>query len=160
MAATRGHRAERRLPATLAGLAVLGFAVSSYLASFQLGLIGAVWDPFFATGSERVLTSTVSRLLPVPDATLGTAAYAADAIIAVALALRPDAPAWLPGLLALVATSGAIVGLVLVVLQPLVAESLCTLCLVSAGLATTLAVGAAIELRARLEADLPRLDPH
>jgi hypothetical protein len=30
-----------------------------------------VWEPFFGDGSRTVLTSGISRLLPVPDAALG-----------------------------------------------------------------------------------------
>jgi hypothetical protein len=45
---------------------------------------------------------------------------------------------------------------VLVVLQPLVAAALCTLCLASAALSVTLAIGASIELRGRLDLDTAR----
>jgi hypothetical protein len=33
--------------------------------------IGDVWEPFFGNGSRLILTSGVSRILPVPDAALG-----------------------------------------------------------------------------------------
>lgn len=138
-------------------VALGGFAVSVYLAAFQLGALSAVWDPFFGSGSERVLTSAVSRLLPVPDATLGALAYALDALLAAALLVRPDGPVWLAAALAVVATLGAMTGLVLVLLQPLVARALCSLCLASAGLSVALAVGAASELRGRIDPRSTRL---
>ena len=67
-----------RLP--LIGLAVLGFAVAGYLALVQLGSIARAWEPFFGRGSETILHSGVSRLLPVPDAALGAAGYLLDAV--------------------------------------------------------------------------------
>jgi uncharacterized membrane protein len=139
-----------RRPVAIVLVAVAGCLISSYLAAFQLGITPDAWDPFFGDGSRRVLTSAVSRLLPVPDASVGAAAYAVDAVLGIALAVRTDAPGWIAALLALVASVGASVALVLVVLQPLVARSLCSLCLVSAGLSVGLAVGAVSEARDRL----------
>jgi uncharacterized membrane protein len=139
-----------RRTAALVVLAVVGFCVSAYLAAFQLGVIRDVWDPLFDDGSRRVLTSAVSRLLPVPDASVGAAAYAVDAVLGLWLLLRPDAPAAVVALLAAVTAVAAAVALVLVVLQPLVARSLCSLCLVSAAVSLALAVGAATEARDRL----------
>jgi uncharacterized membrane protein len=156
MAASGVPVADRRRAGVLLVVAFVGFAVSAYLAAFQLGLLATVWDPIFGSGSERVLTSAVSRLLPVPDATLGAAAYAVDALLAAALLARPDAPVSLAAALAVVATLGAMAGLVLVLLQPLVARALCSLCLVSAALSLALAVGAATELADRLD---PRATP-
>ncbi|HEY3522747.1 MAG TPA: vitamin K epoxide reductase family protein [Candidatus Limnocylindrales bacterium] len=148
-----GHGAirGRGRAALLLLLALVGFAVSTYLASFQLGFIATVWDPLFGSGSERVLTSAVSRMLPVPDASLGAAAYGVDGLLAVALLVRPDGPAWLAAALTVVATVGAMTGLVLTLFQPLVARAFCSLCLVSAGVSVGLAIGAAGELGGRLD---------
>ncbi len=144
----RGHGRDLR-PGSLAiaGLALLGLVTSSYLAAYQLGVVASVWDPLFGHGSERVLTSTVSRLLPVPDATLGAAAYATDAVLSLVLVARVAAVRAVATVLALVATGGAVVAVVLVYLQPLVAGSFCSLCLVSAVLSVLVAVGAVSELR-------------
>jgi hypothetical protein len=49
-----------RLPILL--LAAIGLGLASYLAAYQLGFIGKVWDFFFGPGSERVPHSFVSRL--------------------------------------------------------------------------------------------------
>jgi uncharacterized membrane protein len=146
----RGQVVASRRPVVLVLVALAGCLVSSYLAAFQLGLVPQAWDPIFGDGSDRVLTSTVSRLLPVPDASIGAGAYAIDAVLGIALAARGDAPGWIAALLALVASVGAAVALVLVVLQPLVARSFCSLCLVSAGLSVGLAVGAVSGARDRL----------
>jgi hypothetical protein len=139
-----------RRPVAVVLIALAGCLISSYLAAFQLGIAGDAWDPFFGDGSRRVLTSAVSRLLPVPDASIGAAAYAIDAVLGIALAVRTDAPDWIAALLALVASVGAAVALVLVVLQPLIARSFCSLCLVSGGLSVGLAIGAVSEARDRL----------
>jgi hypothetical protein len=47
---------------------------------YQYGLLEDVWEPFFGRGSEQVLHSFLSTLPPVPDAALGAAAYALDAV--------------------------------------------------------------------------------
>ena len=73
-----------RLP--MAGLALAGFGVSVYLALYQYGVFGRVWEPFFGRGSEEILHSWVSDLLrdrlglPITDAALGACGYAADAV--------------------------------------------------------------------------------
>ncbi len=45
------HVAHRSI--ALVVLAVVGFAISAYLAAFELGLVADVWDPFFGDGSRR-----------------------------------------------------------------------------------------------------------
>jgi len=69
---------DQRLP--VAGVAPAGFAIAAYLTLFQLGVLHTVWEPFFGDGSRTVLTSRISRLLPVPDAALGAAGYLLDAV--------------------------------------------------------------------------------
>ncbi len=54
----------RRLPAL--SLAVLGFVIASYLVLYQLDFVAHVWEPFFGSGSERVLHSFIACMLPVP----------------------------------------------------------------------------------------------
>ena len=68
----------QRLP--IVGLALVGFAIASYLTAFQVGLVQTVWEPFFGRGSETILTSSVSRILPIPDAALGALGYLLDAV--------------------------------------------------------------------------------
>jgi uncharacterized membrane protein len=53
--------------------------------------------------------------------------------------------------LAAVASLGAIAGIVLVVLQPLVAQAFCSLCLTSAAISVVLAIGAVAEAGATLQ---------
>lgn len=129
----------------LAVLAIVGTAVSAYLAAYELGWIDTVWDPLFGTGSERVLTSGIARLLPVPDAVLGTAGYAADAILAALLAAGVGADVLVSSALALVAGVGAVVGIALAVSQPLLVGTFCTLCLASTLISIVLGAGAVAE---------------
>ncbi|HEY2916443.1 MAG TPA: vitamin K epoxide reductase family protein [Candidatus Limnocylindrales bacterium] len=136
------------VPSILLALAIIGAAIAGYLTAFQLGLIGDVWDPLFGSGSERVLTSPVSRLLPVPDASLGVVAYVVDAILALAIVLTLGPLQRLRQILAVVAGLGALGSVVLVVLQPLIAQAFCSLCLASAAISIALAIGAVSEASA------------
>ncbi len=133
--ATAGPSAwTRRLPVIV--LAVVGLLVSLYLTFFQYRLIDEVWDPFFgAASSAAVLTSNLSRALPVHDATLGAFAYLVEMALETAGGTRRwrDRP-WLPLLLGLTAAGMAVVSLGLILTQALVVHHFCTLCLVSAGI--------------------------
>ncbi len=117
-------------------LAVAGFAIASYLAAYQVGILTTVWDPLFGTrSSARVLHSALSRLLPLPDAALGALGYLAD----IALTSIGGSERWrtLPRvvcLLGIVVTGMALVSLVLVFLQAVVMRAFCTVCLASAAL--------------------------
>src|SRR4051794_28170746 len=71
----------QRLP--LVGVAMVGFGIALYLALYQWRVIGDVWEPFFGNGSRIILNSSVSQLLPIPDAALGALGYLADAVAGV-----------------------------------------------------------------------------
>ncbi|HXG84259.1 MAG TPA: vitamin K epoxide reductase family protein [Pyrinomonadaceae bacterium] len=63
----------QRAPIILLGL--VGLLASRYMAAYQLGHIGTVYDPFFGDGTMRVLTSDVSKMFPISDAGLGALSY-------------------------------------------------------------------------------------
>jgi uncharacterized membrane protein len=137
----------RRLPLVL--LTALGFVIALYLTLFQIGVVTTVWDPFFDTGSERVLTSQLSHALPIPDASLGVVAYAIDFV----LELVGGEMRWrtMPLLVVgfgvlLVLFALASIGLVLI--QIFVVRALCTLCLCSAAVSVALPVLARDEVLA------------
>ncbi|HSV12879.1 MAG TPA: vitamin K epoxide reductase family protein [Tepidisphaeraceae bacterium] len=123
-------------------LAVCGCAVAFYLALYQWHVIAGVWDPFFrdpsgqyANGSERVLNSWLSRKLPVSDAFIGSLAYAIE-LIADLIGGRErwrTAP-WAVLVTAAVALAMGIGSAALVVIQPTLIHSWCTLCLTSAAI--------------------------
>lgn len=117
-------------------LALVGCGIASYLSLYQWHVTSSVWDPLFGTrSSEAVLTSFVSRLAPVPDATLGAIAYLVEA----ALAALGGPARWrtaprLVLLFGLVLAGLALTSLALVLSQVLLVHALCTLCLGSAAI--------------------------
>jgi uncharacterized membrane protein len=117
-------------------LACLGLLISCVLALYQFGVLPQPWDPIFgADSSVRVLRSPISQALPVPDASLGALAYAAE-IVTGAIGGRAR---WrtLPGI---VLVFGAIVlglgvaSMLLLIFQGAVVHSWCALCLASAAI--------------------------
>lgn len=117
-------------------VALLGCAVSTYLTAYQWHVTSSVWDPLFgARSSEAVLSSFVSRALPLPDATLGALAYLVEAI----MAALGDARRWrtqpiLVMLYGLVLIGMALTSIGLVLTQAFVIHAFCGLCLCSAAL--------------------------
>jgi uncharacterized membrane protein len=119
--------------AWLVGVAVLGFGISGYLALYQYGLLEDVWEPFFHGGSQQVLHSFLSRVLPVPDAALGAAAYALDAVTGmIGRQDRWRSMPWMVVLFGLAVGPLGLVSVLLVIAQPAVLHAWCTLCLGSA----------------------------
>ncbi len=120
-----------RIP--ILALALVGFAIASYLAAFQLGLVKDVFDPFFGDGSRTVLTSGVSRVLPVPDAALGAIGYLADVVSGlVGGRERWRTMPWVVILFGLAVGPLGATSILLVILQPVMFDAWCTLCLTSA----------------------------
>src|SRR5690606_5568275 len=121
----------QRLP--IVALALVGFGIATYLTLFQLGVLPAVWEPFFGDGSRRVLTSSLSHVLPIPDAALGAFGYLVDAVAGViGGARRWKTMPWIVIVFGLAVGPLGIVSVALVVSQPLVVGAWCTLCLASA----------------------------
>src|ERR1041384_4704554 len=67
-----------RIP--ILAVALVGCGIATYLTLYQLHVFPAVWDPLFGNGSQVILHSSVSRLLPIPDAALGAIGYLLDAV--------------------------------------------------------------------------------
>jgi hypothetical protein len=109
--------------------ASVGLCVASYLTLYQLGILAHVWDPFFGGGSREVL-----RLLePLPDAAFGVLAYLAEIVLSlIGGEDRWRSAPWTVLSLGVVISCGAVVSVVLVIVQPVVVGAWCTLCLVSA----------------------------
>jgi len=129
----------------LIGVAILGFGLSLYLGSYQLGMVARVWEPFFGTGSEQVLHSALSRVLPVPDAALGALAYAVDAVAgSIGGAGRWRTMPWIVVLFGLAVGPLGLVSVLLVIAQAVWLEAWCTLCLLSA-LISVVMIGPAMD---------------
>ncbi len=129
----------RRLLA--AGLAILGCAISIYLASYQYGGLATVWEPLFGDGSERVLHSGLLDWLGratgirIHDALLGAIAYGLEASLVVAMACsRATAARWLNLCYCCLSLVMGVTSAALVILQPTLIHGWCTLCLTSAAI--------------------------
>ena len=127
----------QRLP--VVGLALVGFGIATYLALYQYGVFATVWEPFFGEGSRVVLHSRVSNVieqhlgLPITDAALGAFGYLLDALTGLIGGKRRwRTMPWMVILFGLAVGPLGAVSIVLVILQPVLFESWCTLCLASA----------------------------
>ena len=114
-------------------LGFVGWLISRYLAAFQLGYISSVWDPLFGEGTRRVLTSEVSRMMPVSDAGLGAFAYTVEFLMAwMGGRTRWRTMPWMVTFFFIVVVPLGLTHVTLVILQPVVVGAWCTLCLAAA----------------------------
>ena len=121
----------QRAPMIILGF--VGWLISRYLAAFQLGYIASVWDPFFGGGTRRVLTSEVSRMMPVSDAGLGAFAYTVEFLMAwMGGRTRWRTMPWMVTFFFIVVVPLGLTHITLVILQPVAVGAWCTLCLAAA----------------------------
>jgi uncharacterized membrane protein len=137
----------QRLP--IIGLAALGFVIAAWLALYQVReqapFVMTVWEPFFGNGSEVILNSWVSELLPVSDAALGALGYLADAVTGgIGGRRRWRTMPWLVVLFGLFVGPLGAVSVLLVILQPVLFDAWCTLCLATAAI-SILMIGPAMD---------------
>jgi uncharacterized membrane protein len=109
-------------------LAFVGLCASVYLTLFQINVLRSVWDPFFR--SPEVL-----EYLGVPDAALGALAYATEIV----LSLIGGRQKWstMPSTVlafGVVILSGALVSVLLILMQAFLVGAWCALCLASAAI--------------------------
>lgn len=117
----------------IVALAFVGLYISRYLAAYQLGHTQAAWDPFFGDGTERIITSDVSKAWPVPDAGLGALTYALEILTGMMGGrARWRTMPWLVILFGLMIVPLGAVSLFFIIIQPIVIGTWCTLCLVAA----------------------------
>src|ERR671932_646537 len=137
---------------SFAARAFVGLCVATYLTLFQVGVFSNVWEPFFGSGSREVLTSAFSRSLPVPDASLGALAYLTELVLSfIGRQDRWRTMPWTTIVLGFVVGFGAVVSILLMIVQPVVVGSWCTLCLASAFISLTLVGPGMEELLAALQ---------
>ena len=140
----------QRLPIVL--LALLGTGVATYLALYQLRVISSVWEPFFGDGSRTILNSKISHLLPIPDALLGALGYLADAVTGVVGGRdRWRTMPWIVVIFGLAVGPLGLISVVLVILQPVLFDAFCTLCLASAVISVVMIGPAMDEVLASLQ---------
>lgn len=132
-----------RLPIIV--LALAGTAIAGYLSLYQLRVIPDVWEPFFGDGSRTILGSSMSYLLPIPDALLGALAYAVDAVTgAIGGPGRWRTMPWMVIVFGIAVGPLGAVSVLLVILQPVMFDAWCTLCLASA-VVSVLMIGPAMD---------------
>lgn len=130
----------QRIPIIL--LAFIGFYISRYLAAYQLGHIEQVWDPFFSAGgidgdgkngTEEIITSSVSKAWPVPDAGLGALTYLLEIITGLmGSRSRWRTMPWLVLLFGFMIVPLGAISITFIIIQPIILDTWCTLCLVAA----------------------------
>jgi uncharacterized membrane protein len=134
---------QQRIPIII--LALIGFGVATYLSLFQMKIIPSVWEPFFGKGSRTILTSSISYVLPIPDAALGAAGYLADAVTGVAGGRnRWRTMPWIVIIFGVAVGPLGIISILLVIFQPVLFNAWCTLCLFSAVI-SVLMIGPAMD---------------
>lgn len=113
----------------------LGLLASRQVAVFQLGYVDQAWDPFFGQGSRLVLTSDMSRSLPVSDAALGTFAYTFEFLMGfMGSPARWRTMPWMVTFFGILVIPLGLVHIFLVISQPVVVGQWCTLCLLAAAI--------------------------
>jgi uncharacterized membrane protein len=140
----------QRLP--IVGAALVGFIIAGYLALYQWRIVPTVWEPFFGRGSEIILNSRISHVLPIPDAALGAIGYVLDAVTGVIGGRgRWRRLPWLVILFGLAVGPLGAVSVLLVIFQPVLFNAWCTLCLASAVISLMMIGPAMDELLASLQ---------
>ena len=120
--------------APIIALALLGFVLSRQMAAFQLQHIASLTDPFFGLGTQRVLTSDVSRAFPIPDAGLGAVAYMVEFLMGfMGDKRRWRTMPWMVTFFGILVVPLGVVSITLIILQPLAVGAWCTFCLIAAG---------------------------
>jgi hypothetical protein len=116
-------------------LGFVGWLVSRYLAAYQLGYIDYVWDPFFGEASERVLGSEMSHMWPVSDGALGAFSYTFEFLMGwMGAPSRWRTMPWMVTFFGILVIPLGLAHILLVISQPVVVGSWCTMCLLAAGI--------------------------
>lgn len=140
----------QRLP--LVYIALAGICIAGYLSLFQFKIIDTVWDPFFGNQTEKILTSRVSKFLPVPDAFLGALGYLLDAVSGIiGGTARWKTKPWIVIVFGVAVGPLGLVSILLVISQPVFFDAWCTLCLCSAVISVVMISPAMDEMLASLQ---------
>ncbi|UGB39538.1 NAD-dependent epimerase/dehydratase family protein [Frateuria soli] len=128
----------QRLP--IAALGLVGLLISRMLAAYQLGHVSSVWEPFFAgsladprNGTEEIITSSVSKAWPIPDAGLGTVSYMLEILMAVmGTRARWRTMPWMVTFFGILVIPLGVVSIYFIIIQPIVIGTWSTPALVAA----------------------------
>ena len=133
-------------------LATIGFVMAMVLALYQYRIISSVWEPLFGRGSVIILNSPISKLLPISDAALGAFGFILDAVTgAIAGRHRWRTMPWMVVLMGLFVGPLGAVSVILVILQPVLYNAWCTICLATAVISIVMIGPAMDEVLASLQ---------
>lgn len=114
-------------------LALLGFFISRYLSTRQLGYFPHAWDPFFGNSSDLVLHSSVSKSFPISDAGFGSVAYILEVLAGfMGDRARWRTSPWVVVTFAILVVPLGVTSILLVITQPVVVHAWCGFCLIAA----------------------------
>ncbi|SFQ71386.1 Vitamin K epoxide reductase family protein [Amycolatopsis arida] len=140
----------QRLPIVV--VALVGAGIATYLALYQYGVVDTVWEPFFGDGSATVLNSRLSHVLPISDAALGAIGYLADAVSgSIGGRNRWRGMPWIVIVFGIAVGPLGAISVLLVIAQPVLYGSFCTLCLASAVISLSMIPPAVDEVLASLQ---------
>ncbi|HSL58491.1 MAG TPA: vitamin K epoxide reductase family protein [Acidimicrobiales bacterium] len=144
----------QRLPIIV--LALIGTVVAGWLALYQQEMTDTVWEPFFGDGTKEIVReSGFSRFFerfPVGDAALGMFGYLADAVTgAIGGTKRWRTMPWIVLIFGVFVGPFGVISITLIVMQPVLYDNFCTLCLVSAAISLAMIGPAVDEVLASLQ---------
>ncbi len=126
----------QRMP--IIALGAIGFVLSRILTAYQLGHVGAVWEPFFTSpnalnGTEYIITSDLSKAWPIADGGLGAMSYMFEILMgAMGGRARWRTMPWMVMLFGIVVVPLGVVSITFIIIQPIVIGTYCTICLMAA----------------------------
>lgn len=129
----------QRIPIII--LAFVGFFISAYMAAYQLGHVDTIWEPFFAgaipgdgeNGTGEIITSSISEAWPIPDAGAGALVYLVEILVGVVgSSQRWRTMPWLTVLFGILIVPLGAVSISFIIIQPILLDTWCTLCLMAA----------------------------
>jgi nucleoside-diphosphate-sugar epimerase/uncharacterized membrane protein len=142
--------AAQRLPVVIMG--VVGLLISRHLTAYQFGHIDNVWEPFFAgspadprNGTAEIITSSVSKAWPIPDAGLGAVSYMIEILMAVmGTRDRWRTMPWMVTFFGILVIPLGVISIYFIIIQPIVIGTWSTPALI-AGLAMLLMIPFALD---------------
>jgi uncharacterized membrane protein len=111
-------------------LALIAWFLARYLASYQLGYVHEIKDPFFGDGTVTVISSSLAKGFPISDAGLGAFGYSLEFLLGlIGSAKRWKTMPWVSILFGMMVIPAGMMSLLLIVLQPLIVGAFCGICL-------------------------------
>ncbi|WP_216840447.1 NAD-dependent epimerase/dehydratase family protein [Falsiroseomonas tokyonensis] len=128
----------QRLP--IAALGLVGLLISRMLTAYQLGHVDFVWEPFFAgdpadprNGTAEIITSSVSKAWPIPDAGLGAVSYMLEILMAVmGTRARWRTMPWMVTFFGILVIPLGVVSVYFIIIQPIMIGTWSTPALIAA----------------------------